>query len=199
MSVDETKCGVCSESVVEHRRTVQTFDEKGLVAVTCQECDMSRRVKAYVETGHIDTWLQMEAMLAERVPDPNGNPFQRINASSVKIKAAAKRFEAAVWFGGLKEIVKACDIRGMKAAPLATPFGEVTPLLWACAGRVMFTLDAPKCDVTTITSDEEGSESRMGVQGLHATEAEAVGMLDEVTAAWVAGNVTFVPDRNVGM
>lgn len=198
IEVDETKCCDCGVCVV-NKATVRTHKGNRLVKVVCRDCDIAERVRYYVATGHIDTWLSMEAMLADRTADPTGTPFQRINASGEAIKRAAKRFEASVWFGGLKEIVKACDVQGMKAAPLTTRFGEVTPMLWACAGRVMFTLDAPKCDVTTITTDEDGNESRMGVQGLHATEAQAVAMLDAVTTAWKAGTVKFAPDRNVGL
>ncbi len=71
-------------------------------------------------------------------------------------------------------------------------------MLWVCAGRCMFTLDAPKCDVTMITSDS-GCDRVMGLQGLHATEAEAIGMIDAVIAAWKAKVLTFVPDKDVGI
>lgn len=205
VEIDETKCGSCGKSVVDGR-TVRTFQDGKVIAVTCVECDMAERIKLYEETGHMTTWLLTEACLGaydrqkyESRCNPTGTPFERINASSARIQEAAKRFEEEVWFGGLKPIVKACPIRGMKAAPLKTPFGDVTAMLWVCAGRCMFTLDAPKCDVTVITAEDDGDRRCMGVQGLHATEAEAVGMLDAVTGAWKDGALTFVGDENVGI
>lgn len=57
---------------------------------------------------------------------------------------------------------------------------------WCTAGRALIEVESAKARITLIT--EDGSTLlRMGVQGIDATEAEAIELLGRAESAWIAG------------
>lgn len=72
-------------------------------------------------------------------------------------------------------------------------------LVYAMAGRVVFTIEpADESRHISVICAEKGSESTMGIQGICATERQAIAMLAGACAAWGAG-MRFERDDKVGM
>lgn len=121
--------------------------------------------------------------------------------ASERVHAAVKErngFERAVWFGGMQKMVRASKKSGMSAPPVETTFVTLALVTFCSAGRCMIQLDSPTSRVTLITAEDE-DEARMGVQGIDATEAEALSMLDAAVHFWREGAILLADDTKIGL
>jgi len=200
-------CGKCGCDCA--RGCVEKFSASHeLLQTLCYECDRGERYDAFERTGRLHTWLVTDATMVvfyadearvRRDPGPHRLRLaRRVDAAAKTIHEAIKRFERVVWFGGLQAKVRAARVRGMKSTEVPSAHGPVTLLAWSCAGRTLITLDAPTCTVTTITAEDE-RQPRMGMQGVDATESEALGLLDAVADAWERRAIEVRPDEKVGI
>lgn len=118
-------------------------------------------------------------------------------------RAAKSGLEPRVWFGGLQEVVRAASISGMRSGMIETetPLGAIELTTFCSAGRCLIQIDTPSpagpC-ITLITAEDE-SAPRMGVQGIDATESDALALLDAITTAWCDGRVTMRERAGVRM
>ena len=107
-----------------------------------------------------------------------------------RLKIAVKAFEREVWLDGLQACVDAESKRGMSSCRTIWEhlLGEepVEMLTYTIAARVMITLQRRGVFLSVVVA-EHGTESTMGIQGLHATEAEAIELLQVAQAQWKAG------------
>jgi hypothetical protein len=135
-----------------------------------------------------------------------------IHAASNRVHAFVKaNFEPSVWFGHAgKPFTKTPDPKGfgetagMGSGRAMMPLvykatrshltsgliveGELTYVVntWCTAGRALIEVESKKARITLIT--EDGSKLlRMGVQGIDATEEEAIDLLGRAESAWLAG------------
>lgn len=120
-----------------------------------------------------------------------------------RLRAAAKKFEAEVWFKGLQEQVLAESYRGMSTEPDRYDFlmgrKPVTVLTYVMAGRCMIQIERePTCRFTIIAADNS-KESTMGVQGIDATLEQAEQLVEDAIAQWKEGRrLHSNPDVNIG-
>lgn len=197
------KCDVCGKPVDGF--CVESFDANfKRVGVRCHPCDMTQRFDRYAATKRLHTWLMTEVGLRHYDLE-RGRAVERADlvreahASVERVRAEVREFDRGVWFGGLQKAVRASRTKGLSAKePVSSPLGPVKVLAFAMAGRAMITLDAATCSVTVITAEDD-TEPRMGIQGIDATEAEALALLLAVRTAWTAGTVDMVPDEQVGI
>jgi hypothetical protein len=172
----------------------------------CFRCDDEERLRAYVESGVLTTKVMLRATIESVQQQHGGSTTYKVwrealakaHASTEAVQRAAKDFERAIWFGGLQKQVRAAKHRGLRAGfEIAGEKYDV--LAWSCAGRVVFTIqpDDELRHISVICA-EDGSESTMGIQGICATEQQAIAMLAGACTAWNRG-MTFERDDKVGM
>lgn len=106
-------------------------------------------------------------------------------------------FEPRVWFGGVQDIVRRSSAAGLRAE-CDTAVGKVEMLVFSTAGRCLMQLDTPTSRVTVI-ADETSPSPRSGIQGIDATEADAVALLTAASDAWVAGGFELRESASVGL
>ncbi|APU89008.1 hypothetical protein Rctr197k_225 [Virus Rctr197k] len=212
-------CGMrCDPSVTE------TMNGK-IVRVVCRDCDKAARFKVYAKTKYIDSWTMIDACcIAERFRsvgterDPELVRLACEVADSVaRIEKVVKKFEREVWYAhgnttqrSLQSIVRAASTCGMSAVSKISVGKEDAKFLVFCsAGRCVMTIDTPTSAVTVITAEDEAPNSKhrgpkppgegpMGIQGIHATEQQAVALLEAVIAAWKRDEVKLAEDTKVG-
>jgi len=201
MTTEQHICAVCQRDCTDLGWVQRIADDK-VTRTTCTECDADERFRRYADTGYIDTWLMTQAMLVAEGYGRNKSAERRklsldIHGACDGLRELVNRFELVVWFGGMQKFARDSKYKGTSAAkPVASPWGEVKVMCYTMCGRAMITLDAPSCDVTVIT-EEDASESRMGLNGLHATAAEARGLLQAVIDAWTRGEIAMADDTGV--
>ena len=195
---DENTCSVCGvvgDSHIQHR-AVKTNELK---RVLCVSCDRAARLNAWSSDGRLRTSLMIDSVLERHPQRPE---CALINASVDRIQTSVDEFNTAVFHGGLKQIIRECNTHGMSSSSAtASSIGPVNVLVYAMAGRVMITLDAPAHCITLITTDEPPlrGRHRMGIQGIDATEAAATELLRATIDAWKAKSLRFTADAEVGM
>lgn len=190
---------------------VETRDARthALRRTLCNRCDTDARFGDYIATGRITTRLTTEVAIrgvhlernrpGDIVAVYRPELVRAIARTLDGIKAQVKAFERDVWFGDLQDFVRGQRVHGGRAQrPIASGLGEIAMLTYAMAGRAMITLEAPGCSVTLIT-DEASARSCMGLQGIDATEAQALGLLEATRAAWQRGLVLMVDDTKIRM
>lgn len=127
-------------------------------------------------------------------PNPMSEAYERICL-------VIKEFEREVWFGGLQEWLQAEPTRGMSHRPSSwdrlRDIPAVGVLTFVTAGRAVITLQRGDAIITVIAA-ETGSDDRIGLQGIHATEEQAIGLLRDAIAQWKAGRKP-VADKSVGI
>lgn len=199
-------CALCSKPCGDRFHTICDA-ETGLVKrVTCDPCHRDEMYAAYQETGRITTSLSMDASMTHY--DPYFGPMAsherwrsivNIHDAMVRVQYIAKLFERSVWFPSIQEIVKKSSTHGLSSKEkFSTPIGMAKFLAYAIAGRAMITLETDDAMVTLIT-DDTSKESRMGVQGIFATEDEACGLITAAIDAWRDGKIQTVEDTDVGI
>lgn len=206
--MDTEHCGTCGQSDQFGLSKWTNISDGVCTKVRCRECESEELRLNYRKTGRINTTLTLDAALNSRrdyhtgepVERRDGNTLERVNAAMAAINNHVKMFDKRVWFGGLQKLVQKCETKGMSAThSIPTKnIGKVKVLAYAMAGRAMVTLDAKKCSITVITAEDE-DRPRMGIQGIDATELQAIELLDSVMDAWVLGEVHMKSDTNIGM
>lgn len=169
--------------------------------VVCFECDRGERLAEFDTNKVLTSRLAMDAALKgdESCPSFLDKDLERrarwieINAASKRIHTEIKAFERVVWFGGLQAQDAACEWKGMKHDA-----DGLLVMSYSMCGRTMITMERGDVSVTVITATDE-SEPRMGMQGIRATEADAVKLLRDVCSLWTAGGIRMMPDGKVSV
>lgn len=201
---DPTHCDRCRASL--ERGWSERWRDGERVEAVCFDCNDAEKLREYLDTGVLTSSLMTRATI-ESVRREYGkgvaNPTQRdllarAWAATEAIQRAAKEFERVVWFGGFAEQERAAKHRGWRAAfDLAGEQHKV--LVWSCAGRVVFTIEPDdESRQTSVICAEDENRSTMGIQGVCATEQQAIAMLHGATVAWARG-MRFERDDKVGM
>ena len=186
---DNPTCTVCGKT--DLRSWTLTIRDNVCVAAHCSDCEDARTLAAYREDGVLTSRNTLSASLIafyarearERRPcDPM---WLDIADATKRLTTHVKAFDRDVWFGGL-QAQYAKTKHGLSCAPFQTDIGECGMLVGGSGGRAMMTLTVGDAMVTVIT-DETSKTSRMGLQGIHATEAQAVAILTGALHAWRKG------------
>lgn len=164
--------------------------------------------------GKVDWQLRARRESRERLAEKHEHDViiaaLNVDRAVQRLHEVVKTFEREVWYAGVQKIVQDAKTHGMSAKETLEVDGEkVKFLVFASAGRCMITLDTPTRDVTVITAEDEApnsdhrgpkplGEGPMGLQGIHATEAQAVALLEAAIAAWKRGEIKLVQDTKVG-
>lgn len=193
----------------------KTGDVKEVVCPVCKDNetldDWSKDHRLYSSatlTAAMNCYEGRKARLAENLD----SRWFEINSASNRVHQHVKEnFEPSVWFGHAGQpFTKTPDkdgfghTAGMGKGRAMMPLvhkskhswltsgkiveGALTYVVntWCTAGRALIEVESAKARITLIT--EDGSPLlRMGVQGIDATEAEAIKLLNRAETAWVAG------------
>jgi len=154
-------------------------------------------------------WRQFRAdhrlttrLMLDAIFNADQERYGEIRADVARVNAAVKKFESEVWFDSAP-VIGECKytgrpVRARVNSSLQTfvesfqsrasgKSKEVEMLTFISAGCVVITLQTSGADVTLIAAEGEQTE-RMGLQGINATAAEAVALI-EAMAHWRAFDV----------
>lgn len=150
----------------------------------------SRAMPKFVE--HLVRESKKKALQAEQefgVYDGRGYPIEQprsyraVNASYETINALVKgSYEPLVWFGGLQKFVRSEPVKGH-----SVEMHGIKLLSYCMAGRAMQTISIESGESITLITAEDEAEPRMGIQGIEATEQQAVDMLRRCIELWQSG------------
>ena len=212
---DPTHCDRCKASL-ERGRSERWRDDKRIEAI-CFDCDEREQIASYLQTKVISTKLMMRGAIekvraesallpppphAKRRKPPRPLPenaaaaYREINASVDRLQAEVKNFERAVWFDGLQRRVREASHRGFSAR------GEgMTALVYSIAGHTMITLQPADESISlTLITAEDSTDAVMGIQGISATEQQALALLKTCREVWEwTGGLMFERDDKVGI
>lgn len=205
---DIPNCTKCSGSL--ERGSTYVWKASVLVENLCHKCGSKhdleeyrkndKRLRSFLTTGnqmelyHLDMKKSWDFYNRSFLEDLKSRI--EIQQSVDKIHDKIKEFESAVWFSGLQAIIKKSTTSGVSAsAPKLNGFSVLT---FCSAGRTMFTIEDKDASVTTIT-EEDSSSPRMGLQGIDATEEQALKLLNSAIRLWKDGKLKFKSDKKVSI
>lgn len=217
-------CQRCNRNI-EGGYICQRYDDKGNIVETfCHICSKVEVVEEYRKSKTIHTSLLTEATIAKgyfterwdmsRMREEyrefyyqNRKLLLEVAESGEKMSKLVDRFDNEAWNKWLKKYWNDVDYRGHEAK-----VGKLSVLMWGCAGRVMITVGSkePYQSFTMIFSDYNVTEDDIkkygemmkqkgGIQGITATEAEALDMLTQVLDANTKNKLKFKRNDNVHM
>ena len=212
--MDKKTCATCGLDCSGYY--VENFNIKAKTSVvSCKECDRKKAIQEWRETGVLNTHLMMDAAIQgelanwsdlarnARLAKDDIPTYHRINKSVDLIQEEVKLFEREVWFRGLQQQVRRAW------SGLSGEVGGCKVMALACAGRAMVTMEYKDTEITVITTDDDSTESRMGIQGLLGTEGQILGILRAVRGAWIKADAhhdlhnakrpVLKPDRKVSI
>lgn len=190
---DPTNCMRCYASL--ERGWTDIFVGGKLTESICFSCSKAEQLSEFSRTGRLTTqlitWAAIDRARAENGRAvPNSTPPTLLTSLTV-IEAEVLHWQQAVWFAGLQQKVRKAKYRGMRLS-----HGDSKTLVWSSAGRVLFTIEGTDGHITLIAAEE--GVSVVGIQGIYATEPEALRLLTDSREAYKAGGV-FSRDDNVGL
>lgn len=177
------ECQQCGASLARgYSWIMQEIEGKHRITrIWCFECSDKERYAKYKENKIINSRLLCDAYYLNDA---------ELSISIEAIHAKAKEFERVVWFGGMQKTVVASHRSGMSFEAEG-----VKVMSFCSAARCMITMEEGDKMVTLIT-EEKSKEHRMGVQGIYATEEDAIALLKKVIALHKAGH-TLKDDEDV--
>lgn len=190
---DPTACDRCAASL-ERGWSERWRDDKRVEAV-CFGCDEAERLKAYIDARVITTKLMIRAAIeavrrecGKGMQDPeSARALAEVKRSTDKIHWIVKEFERRAWFGGLQAQVLAAAHRGFRATFGATGT-EFCVLVYSLTSKTMITIEsADESQSISIITTNNKTEPIMGIQGICATETQAIAMLTGARAAYESG------------
>ena len=200
-----TKC-----KALTNGRCTYVWENHVLKENLCHKCGSQHDLEEYRKSGkRLRSFLTMENQLElyhldmKKSWDFYNRNFLEDLKSRIEIQQAVdkiydkiKEFESAVWFGGLKAIINKSTTSGVSArAPKLNDFKVLT---FCSAGRTMFTLEDKDASVTAICA-EDSETSTMGMQGIDATEEQAVKLFNSAIRLWKDGALKFKTDNKVSI
>jgi hypothetical protein len=206
---EPTNCEKCQTSL--ERGYASIYQNDNLIRCICFKCDDEEVFQNYLKDKKLTTKLTMHNTMV--LYDFNGRDAIRekniflleelkhridIQLATTKIQLKLKEFEKKVWFNGLQNKVNASKARGLSAKPKGNDLDNFCVLVYSMAGRVMITIEDDHCSVTAITSDT-GSESCMGLQGVCATEEEALSIITMAIDYYDHKCLDFKEDKKISM
>ena len=151
----------------------------------------------YIQTGRLHSQLLTVSVLEDqyykqkregrdmsrwRDPVLDEKVCTEIRAEADVLEKAATRFFHAVWNNGLSEKVRNAKLKGLKGRSRGQEL-----LIWACAGRVLFTIRGRKKDVWVSLICAEDQTTNVGIQGIGARPVDAMKMIHDVCDIWMKG------------
>ena len=192
-TIGDAPCKDCGTVTTAGDYRVQTFRADKYAYTLCRMCDRVRRESAYADTGVLTTRLWLDLTLDHR--EQWDNPTLPFLVSMHRIKEAAAAFGRDVWFaGGLQKFFRESKYA---AFSMSDPASSFRVLMLASAGRALFTFSGTSEQSVTLITDETSATARMGVQGIDATESEALTLIAQGKTLWESGQLPVV-DREVG-
>lgn len=204
---DPTSCDRCLNSV--EQGWSERWVDSSRIECVCFKCDDEQRVIEYRNTDVLSSKLITSAALAEvrmehrlkpesrsygEPPGPHEETYTKINNSYKRLHLEVKEFEKLVWFNGLQAQVLGAEFRGFRMN-----FGSYIALVYSMAGRTQITIETINKDIqiTLITADNE-SKPVMGINGLTATENQAMNLLRVCKEAFLRGK-KFTRNDKIGI
>lgn len=205
---DATNCTRCRASL--ERGCQYVWVDHVLTDSICHKCGNKEDLAQYLRTGkRLRSFFTTSNMLTlyhteiKKSWDFQNRDFLeelrvRIEAqqSVDRIHDKIKEFESTVWFGGLQDIIRKSKVSGVSAR--SPNFNDFKVLTYCSCARTMFTFSDKDSDVTAIT-EEDSDEHRMGMQGIDATESEAIRLINLAISLWKDGALKFKADKKVSI
>lgn len=186
---EPTHCADCSASL-----------ERGWSRIgevyRCHGCGDLVAWAEYERTGRLSSKILVTATIygARR---EYGHPLPPVFPESAiyevrRIQTEVAIFERIVWFrGGLQAFARSLRVKGSVGT-----IGEVDVLVYTMCGRAKITLNAPGSSVSMICA-EDSEDATMGVDGIDATEKQALWLLKTVSDGWTV--MAMAADEKVGL
>lgn len=210
MELEHKICQTCSASL--EQGYCYKYQDGVVVSALCFSCNdkevlatyrSNRILRTSLLTSHINYIYDLKGYelfyrgnVAKEAERQDNLLKLEIFLSTEKIRNRIKAFEQKVWFSGLQELTHKSRVKGVSAKTNRSD--EFAVLTYTMAGRVMFTIENVAASITTLCSDS-GSESTMGIQGISASEQEALDLLDKAIELFQTGQLEFKDDTEVGI
>lgn len=202
MNKDPVKCDRCHSSLnggwSERWRVPKGKTAAVRVEAVCFDCDETESVYEFNKDKILTSRITINAAIKGTREQYGGAPhrysalYKLVNASYEKVRLEVKRFEQAVWFAGLQKQVQDATNRGFKMT-----FGDTIAMVYSLAARTQITIESGDKQVTVITAEDE-TDPVMGINGIRATEKDAIHLLASAAKAYKEG-FKFLPDDKVGL
>ena len=148
--------------------------------------EASNRVHDYVKANfEPSVWFGHGGHPFTKTEDKWGSPTCGFGTAVCEPMAKVIRASKASWM-----VSKETD-RASRLFSVLPRLHDYTLKTWCTAGRCLIELENPKARITLITAENEDA-MRMGIQGIDATEMQAIGLLDWAEKAWTEGAITLV-------
>lgn len=210
---DPKYCNRCRGDLERGYTTIYS-DPREYICIKCNKAEMLENWK---EDGNLTTSLMIDAAIQGVRSEYDNKSNYGIEAFDIddryddiikatnNINEKVHGFEKQVWFDGMKSLVKACDTKGMSSHP-----DGVKILAWEGMGRCVVTLEDAVASITLIIGADYPEsyktydispipEYMMGIQGISATEDEAISLLDYAIQLWKDGDINLQSDKEVSV
>ncbi len=184
---DPTHCDVCKQPITGSWVSYYNAKTGERTESRCSPCDDRLRREQFQKDHRISTRLLMNATLNQAYKKLEEGDQEILDAYE-RLLPEVKRFQEAIWFGGMQDTARNAKVRGTSVVD-----GDFKILCYTIAGRAMVTLDSPTASLTLITEDDappvdkNGREVGMGVQGIDATGPQALALLEQAQKLWATG------------
>ena len=185
--------------------------EAKLTEAICFDCEEVESVYQFNKDRVLTSRLMTSAVLnashdeyrVKRGSRSYGEPERRyaamyrlVYASYEKVRLEVKRFEQAVWFAGLQAQVQKATHRGFKMT-FSDDGVDTIAMVYSLAARTQITIERGDTQIMLITAEDETSPV-MGINGLRATEQQAIDLLKSAAGAFKSG-AKFKRNDKVGI
>lgn len=193
---DPTMCDICNKPIDGSWVVIHDAKTNKHIESRCSPCDDKKRREQFQKDHRISTQLLMKATLNQAYKKLEEGDQEVLDAYALLLPEV-KRFQEAIWFGGMQDIARNAKVKGTSVAD-----GDFKILCYTMCGRAMVTLDSPTASLTLITQedappvDKHGRQAGMGVQGIDATGPEAFALLERAQKLWATGART-TEDREI--
>ena len=219
--IQNPKCDRCGTPNL-HVYGAPVTDKGEVIEVYCDPCKDIETLATWDQDHRLHSRDTMTATLKTYRTDKTGvDPrwFEIADASARIHDHVKAHFEPSVWFGhaggpftttpveyggrscgfgkgqAMAKVVRASKNSWMVSGDVVETAGTYTVKTWCTAGRCLIEIESAVARITLITAEDEDT-MRMGVQGIDATEAEAMDLLNRAEMAWLAGAFTLTDKKD---
>lgn len=221
--IKDPKCDRCEAPSLSHYRA-KLNAQGDVLEVYCDHCGELEDLQIWDKDHRLHSYVTLTAVLKTHTAKPGADkPDHRwfeISQASQRVHAHVKEyFEPSVWFGhaggpfvktpteyggvscgfgtgkAMAKVVRASTCAWMTSGDIIETAGKYTVKTWCTAGRCLVEIESDDARITLITAEDEDA-MRMGVQGIDATEAQALDLLNRAEMAWRGGGYTLMDAPN---
>lgn len=183
-------CNMCNKNISETGYSFSYKDNGTIIKVLCFKCKNTEDLENYNKTGILTSNLFLKAVC--------DRGLNSIKKSLERIELEISNFELNFFLAGFQKMNSKTKHRGFVGS-----YNEITLMTYTTAGRVMITIKDDNSNITLIGQENDDVELRtfpkIGLQGINATEENAITLLQLAQKYYTAGNLKLKKNNNVNI